>query len=280
MIPVVISHRLGVKDIDQGYLKHTIQQAQEYNHRVVLIGDNSNTYIRVEHHHLSKYNREAETLATHYEHMSYNRAKFQLWDIQRHFLYKAFMRAESLNKIFTCDSDVMVYSDVTEVEKTLGSYDVALSVAETQWKYRWAACAHVSYWTLDTLTEFCEYAQRAYTTPKLLAKLREKWGWHQRENKPGGVCDMTLLWLFSRGKNVVNLAQVRDGATFDDNINVSENYHPDEYRMKAGRKEITWDDNQPYGWNLRLRRPIRFHALHFQSNPTKALVPHYYRRRP
>ena len=279
MIPIVIAHRLGVKEIDQGYLAFAIKQAQEYNPRVILIGDNSNIYIPVEHHHFTKYFQEAESFAPHYRHMSSNRAPFQLWDIQRHFIYKAFMQDQGYEKIFTCDSDVMIYSDLARAEGTLGDYDLALSITETQWKYRWAASAHVSYWTLDALVGFCEFIQRAYTTPALLHKLEEKWAWHQETNTPGGICDMTLLWLFSRDKNVVNLAQVRDETTFDDNINASENYHPDEYRMKAGRKEITWRNNQPYGWNLKLNKLIRFRTLHCQSDPTKALIQHYYRRR-
>lgn len=271
MIPVVFSHRLGVKDVDQGYLKHALEQAQEYNCRVILIGDDSNVSLKVEYYHYAKYAQEAETFGTHYVHMCTNPYEFELYNLQEYFVLKQFMRARGLERIFLCDSDVMLYCDITELESKLGLYDIACSIAKTQWKYRWSASAHVSYWSLESLTEFCEYIQRVYTTPKLLTKLREKWDWHQQEDKTGGICDMTLLWLFCAGKKVINLAQVRDDAVFDDNINVSENWLPDEYRMKTGIKEVTWQQNQPYGFNLKLEKWIRFNALHFQGAAKKLL---------
>lgn len=271
MIPVVFTHRAGVKNVPQGYLPYAIQQARQYNDRVILIGDQSNDGLDVEHYHYNRYAQGAYAFSPRYVHMCTNEHSFELWNLQEYFVLRDFMEAQKLDEMFLCDSDVMLYCNVEELGAELAAYSIACNWAYTQWEYRWSVSAHVSYWTLESLTEFCEYIQRVYTTPKLLAKLQEKWGWHQREGKTGGICDMTLLWLFCVGKKVINLARVRDNAVFDDNINAPENWLPNEYQMKAGIKEVIWRQNQPYGFNLELGKWIRFNALHFQGDAKKLL---------
>jgi hypothetical protein len=145
-------------------------------------------------------------------------------------------------------------------------------MAQRQSNYRWSAAGHVSYWTELGLARFCDLIDHIYT--HRLDKLEEKWNWHQRTKTPGGICDMTLLWLFSRENEIPILTRVRDDTTFDENINISENHLPNEYRMHEGYKEITWRGHQPYGYNLVLRKPIRFNALHFQGTAKELMKSH------
>jgi len=265
MIPIVFTHRVGVKAGDQKYLGYAIRQAQQYNPRVILVGDMAYASLEVEFYEYARYAQGGELFEAHYVHMCTNPREFEVYHMRRHFMLRQFMEAQGLEKMFLCDSDVMVYCDIAEAESTLGDYDVACSFSEEQWPYRWSASPHVSYWSRGTCAEFCDYMWRTYTTPRMFAHLKEKWDWHQRTGTMGGVCDMTLLWLFAQDRKAINLAQVRDGATFDKNMNTSENWALDEYRMKDGFKEIAWRHNQPYGFNLKRGEWIRFNTLHFQG---------------
>jgi len=123
----------------------------------------------------------------------------------------------------------------------------------------------------------CNFLIETYHGSELFAKLEEKWAWHQANGIPGGVCDMTLLWFFCHGRNVVNLSEVRGGATWDDNINQAENYLPDEYAKENGIKYVTrWLKAGPLGWNDKLGIAIRFNSLHFQGQ-AKRLMKEYAR---
>jgi len=90
---------------------------------------------------------------------------------------------------------------------------------------------------------------------------------------------MTLLYLWAQEMSfeMVNNAQVIDGATFDHNINVAENYLPDEYLMADGHKKIEWYDDLPHGrlnyhtW----RYATKFNALHFQGQYMKQMMKEY-----
>lgn len=274
MLPITFTHRFGIKTPKWEYLPAAIEQAQRYNPRVVLIGDDSNVSLDVEYYHYAEYFQEAKVFEPHYSHMCTNHHRFELYNLQEYFVLERFMQDCNLGKMFLCDSDVMLYCDISELEDWLSSYDLACSIPKAQWKYRWSASAHVSYWSLEVLTEFCEFILETYSTPHLLRKLGKKWAWHQRTGTPGGISDMTLLWQFCKMKKAISLTRVRDGATFEHNINVSENWLPDEYRMKSGIKEVTWRENQPYGFNLKLGKWIRFNALHFQGG-AKGLLNSY-----
>lgn len=279
MIPVVFTHRLGVKSGSQGYLPLAIQQAQQYNDRVILIGDRSNAHLNVEHYYYGEYAQEADAFRPHYVHMCTNERSFELWCLQRHFILRDFMAAQGLDKMFLCDSDVMLYCNVSTLETELEQYDLACNWAHTQWKYRWSSSAHVSYWTRDVLAGFCDFIWETYTTLSGMATLREKWKWHVASGTHGGICDMTLLWLFIQDKNALNLARNTEerGAVFDNNINAPHNWLNDEYAMENGIKEISWRANQPLGYNFYGDEWIRFLGLHFQGN-AKRLMHDYFRR--
>jgi len=163
-----------------------------------------------------------------------------------------------------------LYSNVTDADR-FGEYMACYSVPTNQPEYRWSASAHVSYWTLGGLDKFCEFMWNTYTTPGMMHALKEKWVYHKRTGKPGGVCDMTLLYKFRHLHGVALSTQVVGGTTFDHRFGGSENLHPGEYRMKDGVKQITWRGSQPHGYNVILDSYVRFTALHFQGGSKKLM---------
>lgn len=267
MIPVVFIHRGN-----QEYLDIALRQAKQWNPEVILLGDASNSQLGFEHCRYDSLFGRASRFTSLYQHMSTNPRNFELFCIQRWFVLAGLMRLHDYDEIFYCDSDVMLYCDVSGPGQVLSNRLATYAMAQRQSNYRWSAAGHVSYWTKLGLAQFCDFIDHVYGHQ--LGKLEEKWNWHRRTKTPGGICDMTLLWLFSRENEIPILTRVHDNATFDENINISENHLPNEYRMYEGHKEITWHDRQPYGYNLMLRRPIRFNALHFQGTAKKLMKSH------
>lgn len=235
MIPVILTHRGN-----QDYVRTAIEQAKLRNKRVILIGDETNQDFGAEHYLNADYWEGAAEFEKVYEHMSHNPYAQELYCFQIYFVLRDWARAHGIERLFTMDSDVMLYCDVTEYEQTLGDYDLAINWCERQEPYRWSACLHNSFWKLETLVDMCQFLTRTYNGEplKMWAKLAEKWAWHQEHQIPGGVCDMTLLHFFRQGCKAVNLSEVRDGSVWDDNINVSENYMEDEYATRGAAKRI------------------------------------------
>lgn len=284
MIPVVFTHRGN-----QEYVEIALRQAAQYNSMIFLLGDNSNEcfeshHPRIEHRYINEYFlKDALRVQDYYKHMCSNPYGFELYNLQEAFVLREFMQRNGHNKIFACDSDVMVYADLAGEEEKYGDYLAVYSVPQEQWEYRWSASAHSVYWTFSGLCAFCDFVEATYT--ENLDRLREKWRWHQEKGAPGGICDMTLLWLFY-AENVGLVHDIcrvwRDGqeyVAFDHNIGVGENAFPDEYRMDGELKEVEWQGGQPHCWHLELERWVRFAALHFQDG-AKTRMGEYYREKP
>jgi len=232
-IPVILTHRGN-----QEYLKIAIRQARRRNGRVVLIGDESNRDFGADEHYLnSDYWEGAAEFAKVYRHMSHNPHDQELYCFQIYFVARDWARAHGVDRLFLMDSDVMLYCDVTEYEKTLGDYDLAINWCKRQEPYRWSACLHNSFWKVKTLEVMCNQLMDAYLGG-WIPMLEQKWAWHQKNKIPGGVCDMTLLHFFRHLCKAINLSEVRDGSVWDDNINCAENYHEREYTTMFAMKTV------------------------------------------
>lgn len=293
MIPVVFAHRGN-----QEYLRTAIEQATRRN-EVVLLGDETNKTVTdscywFDWDGLTERDKDFDKFRQHYVPMASGHGDFEFAWYHRWFALREWMKRTGKDVVFYCDSDVMLYCDVNEPVKSYpDGWRVALQIPHYQPDYRWSASGHVSYWTLDGLNGFCRFVVTMYGNEAGRAKLKEKWDWHQETGTPGGICDMTLLYLWTKLHTkqgvIVNNAEVWDSATFDHNINVAENAWPDEYRMTSdnppikqiqgilmrdgdywyqGFNEALWysdcEDN-PY---------IKFNALHFQGG-AKELMKEY-----
>jgi len=177
----------------------------------------------------------------------------------------------------------MVYCNMTEEEAKLPrDYLVACCIPEYQPPFRWNASTETCFFTWEGVCEMCDFIHRMYTTPEGLAKIKSKWDWHVSNNKPGGVCDLTLLWLFVESINrdrIVNLTPViqsAEGGTFSHKISGDENSRQGEYRMDGRLKEIQWRGGIPYGFNVRLGEWVQFKDIHLQGGD-KRLAPSFYR---
>lgn len=286
MIPIVTVHGGDVKpDRKDEYLRWTLRQASEYSERVILLGGPKVKPLtgKAEYHdYLKDWSMSANLFAEHaYVKLSRYSDVYDLAVLKRYFVLRDFMKAEKLNLVFSCDSDLMLYSRPEDEARVFGVKDLAYCIPQHQPPYRWSASSHASYFSRDGVERFCDFVMETYTSKAGLAKLKRKWIWHQRNKKPGGVCDMTLLWLFSlENKDVVNLSRARgrELRAFDHHVNTPENELPGEYEMEGGKKRLTWRDSKPFGHNAILGQDVRFAALHLQYD-AKELAKSYFRER-
>lgn len=283
-IPLIMTHGPG----GESYLYYTLKQARQYNERVTLLGEPEHQHLTgdlgVEHYNWADFYTEArQFFDEEYVQYSHYKEGYDRHVMAIFFFLKEFMQIMDLEVIASVDSDMMVYCDMTQEEARLPKdYLVACCIPEYQPEYRWNASTETCFFTYEGACEMCNFMHQTYTTPEGLARLREKWDWHIANNRPGGVCDLTLLYLFVESRDrdrIVNLTPVittAEHGTFSHKISGDENSIQGEYRMDGRLKEIQWRDGIPYGYNLRLRSWVRFKDIHLQGGD-KVLAPSFYR---
>lgn len=268
--PVIIIHR-GYSD----YLKWAVLQAKASGNEVILLGDEKNLKLSayVKHEYISDYGHsDYPTFLKNYKHMSSNDYKFELVCFERWFVLLEYLKRNSFEKVLHLDSDVMIYEEADKILQYFsGKFMAAYHIPEQTYSdNRWVAVPHTSFWTTQGLEKLCTFIIDEYT--KGLEELKLKWQWHISSKAPGGICDMTLLYLFYRQNEdkIVNLAQTfNETFTFDSNINSPENYFQNEFSMTRkffiSIKNVFFENKIPYSKNLVLNKNIKLFALHCQG---------------
>jgi len=212
--------------------------------------------------------------------MSTNPEPFEIAATQMVFILRNWMAAHGHEKAMLCESDTMIYTDMTEYEKRYDDYLAAISIPHNQPGYRWSASCHASFWTMAGIEQMCDVVNWGYGTNAGKGAIQLKWDWHRETKAPGGICVMTFLYFLAEQVALRNVTEIgEDGLTIDHNIRVSENRLPIEFRVvpakhpkyKGAMKELRWINGIPHGWHEKRQERIGFAALHFNSS-AKALM--------
>lgn len=273
-IPVVFLH-VG----EQDYFADAINIAGRKN-QVYVLGNQTGEFLKkinkgcnVSFYNIQKYSLAGELFKSVYEHFHSGAVPQQVICYVRWFMIRNFMIESDISAIFHADSDLAVLSDMTEVYKARAAPNLALMTQSNQPDYRWVASGHGSFWSIKAMCDFCDYTIESYQNPIEKQKLQEKYRWHLANNVEGGVCDMTQLYLFSRNYKTQSLSLVweDDNSCFDDNVNSSENYNPDEYEMQYGIKKILSNKDSFY-FVTKNNKSILTHTIHCQGVATKPFL--------
>lgn len=270
--PIVLIHR-GFSQ----YMRYSLKQAEHFNPfaSIYLIGDRANNrFSGIHHWDATKVIQDLPFNSRIYRHLSTNGFDFEFFCFQRWFLLREMMERENIHDVFYMDSDVMLYRSIASIAEELPDHQMGCLIAKDQDNYRWAASAHMSFWCREALEEFCIFILKTYTDNSGISRLVRKYEFQQRHGLPGGICDMTLLYLFSLEHDVLNLATVRNGSVFDLAIGTAENFDTDEYYLENSIKKFSWNDGIPYALSRITGQQVRFNALHFQGN-AKPLMRQY-----
>lgn len=261
-IPVIFFH-LG----EQDYFHSALHLASKKN-EVIVIGNQSIAF-RKEHPEVmfvdhAEYRDGTDDFSKTYQHMHMSGAEMQLICYVRWIIVQNLCKKRNIERFFYADSDLAILSNLTDVFYANINSNFALMTQESQPTYRWVASAHSSYWDIDTLNEFCKFMFASYNDPEIKSKLLEKFNWHQKTNRPGGVCDMTQLYLFSQQTPHVSLTKSINKSCFDDNVNSSENYEPEEFHVENEMKKIMINKDQFFFLSNK-EGPVLAHAIHCQG---------------
>ena len=262
-IPIIFFHA-GNSD----YLQHTLKQAVSTNpnSRVILIGDEFNEEYSsiVEHYPFDDYFSDVWDFKKIYVHLSTNDAAYEMICIVRWFIMKDFCKKHNIDKFFYCDSDVMLYSDITKEQKKFKDYRCTLTHNTS------AGISFIN--EISVLEEYHKLCLDIYSKRDMhnFNKCALHYQNLQNSNRPGGVCDMTLWGIYRVIGNPGDYGEtsaIVKNTTFDHNIN-----GPDGYEIEDGIKKVYWKGTTPYCKNLRLNKLIKFNCLHFQGQPAKKLI--------
>jgi hypothetical protein len=275
--PIVFIHRGN-----SWYLPYVLSQAKFSNptSNITLIGDDlalqavqgikgihSESLDKLESDSINSFRQK-------YSHMSSNSEEFELFCWLRWFYLLEYMRRHHIETAFHCDSDVLLYNSIGNIKER---YNLKKNSAcgfliqkQSFDSFYWCASAHVSYWSNDLLKEFCEFSINSFAKSKFLDLYKEKFNYHLTEKKPGGICDMTTLYLFWKWNEdrIENLAVNHNANVIDNNINTGSNYDSDEYAVELNRgiKKVKFIRGCPFFFaSDNSGTLVRVHALHFQG---------------
>ena len=253
---IVLIHR-GGHDYFRDVLK--IAATSNPNTRIILLGDEENCVIlpNIEHYFISDYENDVRRLEEAYLHLSTNLYDFEFFCLSRWLILNCFCQKHGMNGIFHADSDLLIYSSISDIASALNDCELAVS---------WGLSPHASYWTAKALSDFADLVVSTYQTkdgPRF-CELAAHHNRVARERRPGGVSDMTFINMFSKSRKYFDLTGTILGGTFDHNINMSDNKCT-QFEMFRGIKRLTWRQSIPYGRALDQKSNIRFHTLHCQG---------------
>ena len=123
-IPIIFIHK-G----DSFYLKYALENAKKFNptSKIILIGDKVTIYPDfVEYYDMKnfvKYSKEFEKI---YVHLNVSNPEIEMFCIKRWLVLLDFMEKIKLKRIFTCDSDVLLFQNVSEDAKNFDTNDVVI----------------------------------------------------------------------------------------------------------------------------------------------------------
>lgn len=256
-LPIVFIHASN-----SDYLLYSLLQAKQTNphSEIFLIGDESNNcYSFVRHELFSNYFYGAGELVKIYKHF-HNITPYlnELVCLQRWFILRDFMIINHLESCLYIDSDVMLYTNVTEEHNKFSDFDLTLSQSISP------HCNYIN--KLSALEKYCNLVFGLYTNSSMLEYLEKMMHEYNQKKKFGGVTDMSLFRAFKEMKehHIAELSTIIDGSTYDHNINLS-----NDFDTCNGIKKINFVEGQPFGKHIPSGKNIKFNILHFQGKAKK-----------
>ena len=246
-IPIFVHHETGQKSQTGGekrqkYVSYCISQAEEYNDDVRLFGDDFNksyasSWVRASDYLGEKWDRFLSVFHNYSDYPD----DWAKGIFKRFFIFENYMKMNRIDECIVLDSDVLVFIDFTK-SGIFKDVDAALEIPKDQDfdflpegnGLRMVACAGVSYFTLEAISDFTDFCIFEYSKGED-ASFAEKIRVHQDYKISGGICEMSLLYLWSREKSdrfiFRNLLLPYKGRVCDNSMRESDIYEKNEVEL-------------------------------------------------
>lgn len=169
-----------------------------------------------------------DTFTKVWKHQSIDEIKWSFGCFTRHFFVLDAATRLKLSDFWIIDSDFMLLENLHNITVNLKQqgFEGALSTPNCKKKYYMATAPHCSFWNIHSLKEFILFTIDQYKNKSKI--LKKKYLYHKNKGIEGGVCDMTLLYLWKNKTkrkiyNSVNL--ITSKFLVDHNINVSSDFY-------------------------------------------------------
>lgn len=212
-----------------------------------------NIRSRIEIYNIDDYLGKTNNFKEIYRHMSPNTYDFELICFLRWFIIFDFAETHSITKFFCCDTDMLAYSDLTQIADTR-LHGKEISIVNKIGPL-------CTFFTLQSIKKFCSFIKDQYSNKDNLARLQNIYK-EKQENHLGGICDMTMFPLFeeTNPNSIHDFGIIENGATFDNKITDS-----DGFELKGQMKKLSFKNGSPYGTLISTKEKIKFDVLHFQG---------------
>jgi hypothetical protein len=158
------------------------------------------------------------------------------------------MKQEQLDQCFYTDSDILLYSDVSEQHKRRNKYDLA---------YTSISGHSIFVNSRRGLEKFCKFIENQYIYH--FSKLQAVYTFLRIIGASGGISDM---WMFTKYRGeypeLIGNIQEADAPVFDGFIGT-----PDGYDTRFGMKKIIFKYGHPFA--VKKGKEIAFNSLHLQG---------------
>ena len=274
-IPVIIHHECRTE-----YARKCIQMAEKFNKQVIFLGDETNRDFSKNWVDVNLYCKEEwQEFRKYYKNLSFYDDGYAIKIFKRFFAMKNYMNEKGLKECVLIDSDVLTYENYSKIP-VFGQCDATLFIPEEEEKgsdplsygnYYWGASAGTSYFKYEVLEDIVNFMIETYKNHFDL--LEKKWKWHQENNYGGGVCEMTLLflWYLQTDYKVINTKRIfgeekpyvidNDVRTVNDRCNFIKYSFANIERIKLIEKKPYLIENTG--------RPVKAVCLHFGGETKK-----------
>ena len=239
-LPIIIHHECADVATSK-YLLDCLNQAIKTNPDVVLLGSSNLEPLIPKGVHFAAAKVLESPRLTKFEQVYVDLAPYypnSLIFFRRLFLMDSYLHLNGLHEAILMDSDILLYQDLTEFPQ-FHDCEFACCIDENQHfskedtqGLRWFANCGISYWTIDVLDDFLDFLQDSYENH--LDRLRVKYNYHVVHNIPGGVTEMSLLYLWVQDRpkmHFYNMSIPKDGKSFNNTIWFGVNYRDHEFRV-------------------------------------------------
>lgn len=242
------------------YLKVALEQAAKCNDNVVLLGDEKNANTWDNYYNMDELPDERyQKFRKVYKNLSLNDEVFELRCFERYFYVLEYCKQMKLDRIILCDSDLLIYQNLTQYfDGKMRAFSHTLSEPEGM-----AISPHCSLWSLGDLEQFVNFLiDYYYSDIKYLEDVFTK---YKASHNKGGICDMTLLWLWLNKYHLpyFNTA-IMQGGIVDHAISVPDNGKRNEYVVSklTGCKVVKFKNGMPYFRTRKNGEDVLVVALH------------------
>jgi len=278
-VPVVIHHTGGTQD----YFLKNIQLSSREND-VLVIGDQTNKQSisgervqfvdidTLQHHDIEKFRKC-------FVNFSFQPENFERECFLRVFYLRELMKQRNLDRVFYLDSDCALLCNISDFLHAIPEVKSAYSKQKDKQNeniYHMTGCIHNAVLTMDACNKYIKLCFDIYDSQKKMSLIDDKWK-HHKEVSGGGVCDMTLWYLFDEqcdntayDTNELYLFE-GDTCSFDHNIN-------DSYGFDGNNTYVTTFDDQVSRWaetKRIVKKDNKFYMVTKDDKLIRALTLHY-----